>query len=193
MLNLRKMILTAMTLSLFGCMQTWQPGSEQYVSFRKGLYSELNEKSTKRLLKILKRVKAWKKYDNDPLGRNQKLKMQYYTITAILRDRLDDPGVYQTFQNMTDKYEYDSVARDSIRVLEKYYDLDIKTIDLKKDFVALYSSNKIHPEARNEILNVLVERKLKYPELLWHIRDVRDKLGEDAHLEDVYLGFLNAG
>lgn len=180
-------------LLLSACASNWQPGTAGYIKYRQETVSEYQNFKTKRLLKELDSAKSWKEYKLDPAGRYYKQKMKYYAITDLLRDRIDEVGVFEAFKKMTDKYEYSSVARDSIRFLEQYFDLDDPNLDMKEEFISIYSDYRTHKDAKNEILNVLVERKLKYPELLWHIRDERDRRGEDTHLEDVYLGFLNAG
>lgn len=175
------------------CASVWKPGTSGYVKYRQETIAKYQSMESKRLLKYLDDAKSWKEYKHDPAGRYYKLKMKYYAITDILRDRLEEDMVFEAFCKMTDKYEYSSVARDSIRFLEQYLDLEDSKIDILDEFVKIYADFKTHRDAKNEILNILVERKIKCPELLWHIRDERDRVGDDAHLEDVYIGFLNAG
>lgn len=188
-----KLLLVAIVFMLLGCSRGFAPGTKHYVNYRKGLSDEFRSLSTEKLLKELDSVKGWDNYRCDPLGRYSKLRMKYYSITEILRERKEDKEVYQAFMKMTDKYESLSVARDSIRFLESYFELEKQEFSVQEDFVQLYADGKTHPGARNEILNVFLERKIKSPEILWYIRDVRDELGEKAHLEEVYIGFLNAG
>lgn len=174
-----------------GCAKAWKPGEVKYISYREKLYADLEKFNSGKLLEILRDAKNWESHLNES-GRFQRHKVKYYVVVELLNTRLMESGVYEFILTLTDAKEQESVARDAIRFLENYFEQEDFDKDLVEEFVKVYADKKTHASARKEILNVFLERRIKSPELVWHIHDVRKKLDDD-YLEDVYIGFLNAG
>lgn len=189
---MKKIVVLVVLLLSMGCAKAWKPGGQKYISYRERLHAELLPMDTDKLMDLLDDAKTWQ--TNLPgSARYQRHKIKYYVAIDLLSERLMDPGVYDFFVKMAGRGERDSVARDAIRFLDAYFDQEDFKENLVDQLVELYAAKRTHPAARKEILNVFIERRVKAPQMLWHIHDLRKENREELDIEDMYIGFLNAG
>lgn len=154
---------------------------------RKSALAFWSKKSTPYLIKHFKvRVKEnnnsyqGHRWPNLFSGRFERYAMDYEIILSILKERLDNKEVLECFleilQNPYYVYKekdnpegYHLSARDVVEAATLYYD---KGVDVTTYFIDLYKNPKVHFDVKHEIVEVLLARDIKVPELIPFIRDI---------------------